>query len=121
MEYYYRTRNNYQPLPPYKPECLASLNQDKPPMELIYPRPNARIYVPVELDGQPGETIFTATHRDVSTPIYWHLDNKYIGATTTFHQMALHPVPGAHTITLVDEGGERIQVAFEILARTGRD
>lgn len=121
VEYYYRSRNNYQPLPPYKPECLASLNQDKPPMELIYPRPNARIYVPVELDGQPGETIFTATHRDVSTPIYWHLDNKYIGATTTFHQMALHPAPGAHTITLVDEGGERIQVAFEILARTGRD
>ncbi len=117
MEFYYRTKNNYAPLPPYKPDCLATLNQDKAPMELIYPRPNARIFVPIEIDGQPGETIFTATHRNSSTHIYWHLDNTYVGATTEFHQLALHPAPGKHIITLVDEDGAEVQAGFEILAK----
>jgi penicillin-binding protein 1C len=117
IEFYYRTKNNYLPLPPYKPECLATLSQDKAPMELIYPRPNARIFVPVEIDGQPGQTIFTATHRNAGAHIYWHLDNHYMGTTTEFHQMALHPSPGRHTVTLVDENGEEITVNFEILAK----
>ncbi|WP_143304598.1 penicillin-binding protein 1C [Chitinophaga vietnamensis] len=115
QEFYYRSKNYYQPLPPYKPECLAALGQDKAPMELIYPRPNARIYVPVEIDGKPGQTIFTATHRNTSAKIFWHLDNNFIGATTEFHQMALHPAAGDHVITLVDENGERIECPFTIL------
>jgi len=117
MEFYYRSKNNYQPLPPYKPDCLATLTQDKAPMELIYPRPNTRIFVPIEIDGQPGQTIFTATHRDANAHIYWHLDNTYVGTTAEFHQMALHPAPGKHTITLVDEDGEEIKTEFEILAK----
>ncbi|MFX1703431.1 penicillin-binding protein 1C [Chitinophaga sp. CC14] len=115
QEYYYRSKNYYQQLPPYKPDCLASLGQDKAPMELIYPRPGAHIFVPVEIDGKPGQTIFTATHRNNATKIFWHLDNNFIGATTEFHQMALHPAAGKHIITLVDENGERIEQSFEIL------
>ncbi|WP_145663586.1 penicillin-binding protein 1C [Chitinophaga polysaccharea] len=117
QEYYYRSKNYYQPLPPYKPDCLASLGQDKAPMELIYPKPGARIFVPVEIDGKPGQTIFTATHRNTAVKIFWHLDDHFIGTTTEFHQMALHPAAGKHTITLVDENGERIEQVFEILAK----
>ncbi|MDQ0105287.1 penicillin-binding protein 1C [Chitinophaga terrae (ex Kim and Jung 2007)] len=115
QEFYYRNKNTYLPLPPYKPECLPYVGLDKAPMELIYPRPNARIYIPIEIDGQPGQTIFTATHRNTSMKIFWHLDNKFMGATTEFHQMAFHPLPGRHIITLVDENGERIEQSFEIL------
>lgn len=117
MEFYYRTKHNYLPLPPYKEECLASLNQDKAPMDIIYPRPGARIYVPVEIGGTPGETVFTAAHRNPSAKIYWHLDNDYIGTTQEFHQMAFHPKPGKHTLTIVDEQGAQVQVAFEILSK----
>jgi penicillin-binding protein 1C len=116
MEFYYRTKHNYLPLPPYKPECLATLT-DKAPMELIYPRPDARIYVPIEIDGTPGETVFTATHRDIKAKIFWHLDNEFIGTTEEFHQMAMHPPPGKHTITLVDENGAEIHTSFEILSK----
>ena len=115
QEYYYRSKNYYEPLPPYKPECLASLGLDKAPMELIYPRPNARIFVPVEIDGNPGQTIFTATHRNTAAKIFWNLDNTFLGTTTDFHQMALRPPAGKHTITLVDENGERISCEFTIL------
>ncbi|MFB6455452.1 penicillin-binding protein 1C [Chitinophaga sp. Hz27] len=115
QEYYYRSKNYYEALPPYKPDCLASLGQEKAPMELIYPRPNARIFVPVEIDGTAGQAIFTATHRNTAAKIFWTLDNDFIGSTVEFHQMALHPKPGKHTITLVDENGERISCDFTVL------
>jgi penicillin-binding protein 1C len=88
-------------------------------MEIIYPREGARLYIPVEIDGSAGEAIFTATHRNTSSTakIYWHLDNSYIGTTTEFHQMAFHPSAGKHTLTLVDEEGEEVQVTFEILQK----
>ncbi|WP_343671323.1 penicillin-binding protein 1C [Chitinophaga sp.] len=117
MEFYYRTKHNYAALPPYRPDCIASLSADKPTMEVIYPRPNARIYVPIEIDGTPGEAVFTATHRDIKAKIFWHLDNNFIGTTEEFHQMALHPAPGKHMLTLVDETGAEVHVPFEILAK----
>ncbi|WP_225859938.1 MULTISPECIES: penicillin-binding protein 1C [Chitinophaga] len=115
MEYYYRSKHYYESLPPYKPECLATLQQDKAPMDLIYPRAGARIYVPVEIDGTPGEAVFTATHSNPAAKIYWHLDNQFVGTTSDFHQLALHPPSGKHMITLVDENGEQLQSSFEIL------
>lgn len=121
MEFYYRSKHNYLPLPPYKQECLATLSQDKAPMEVIYPRPNARIYVPIEIDGKPGEAVFTATHRNTTEKIFWHMDDSYLGTTQEFHQMALHPPAGKHTLTLVDEQGVQIHVPFEILAKKGED
>ncbi|PUZ27896.1 penicillin-binding protein 1C [Chitinophaga costaii] len=117
MEYYYKQKNSYQPLPPYRPDCLASLENEKAPMELIYPRPNARIYVPVEIDGTPGEAVFTAAHRSPGVQIFWHIDNTYAGVTKDIHQLAVHPTPGKHVLTLVDENGERIQTNFEILSK----
>lgn len=121
MEFYYRSKHNYLALPPYKQDCLATLNTDKAPLEIIYPRPGAKIYVPVEIDGSLGEAIFTATHRNTSAKIYWHLDNNYMGTTTEFHQMAFRPAAGQHTLTLVDEEGEETQVTFEILQKKGEE
>lgn len=116
MEFYYRSKHLYQPLPPFKPGCD---NAEEPghSMELIYPRPNARIYVPLELDGSRGETVFRATHRNREAKIFWHLDNTFVNTTENFHQLAVRPAPGKHTLTLVDESGEQVQVAFEILSK----
>ena len=84
-------------------------------MELIYPKPGARIYIPVEIDGSLGQTVFKATHRQQGASIFWHLDNQFVGTTTDFHQMPLRPSPGRHTLTIVDDDGEQIQLPFEIL------
>lgn len=114
MEWYYKRRHiDYQPPPDYKAGCGAISNHRS--MELVYPEPNAKIYVPVELTGEKGKTIFTAAHQKQEAKIFWHLDNEYIGTTTHFHQMALSPIPGKHTITLVDEAGERLTRIFEVL------
>lgn len=114
MEFYYKKLNaDYQSMPPYKEGCEQD-DQQKP-MELIYPRPGSRIFVPVELDGEKGRTIFTATHRNPQSIVYWFLDDQYIGQTQMKHQLALNPVPGLHRLTLTDEQGFRVQTNFTVL------
>jgi penicillin-binding protein 1C len=101
-------------VPEFKPECLAKIS-DKC-IALLYPRPNGKIYVPVEIDGRRGRTVFEATHRNASTRIYWHLDNEFIGETKEIHQIALNPSPGKHKLMLVDENGISVTVKFEALS-----
>lgn len=116
MAYYYKTRHhNYHELPPYAPGC-APVNYN-PVMEMIYPKNNAKIYIPLEIDGERGKVIFSAAHHRQDSRIYWHLDETFIGETTNFHQMGLTIPPGRHILTLVDGNGEKITHRFEILAK----
>ena len=90
-------------------------------LSLIYPRKNGQIYVPVELDGSRGRTVFEAAHRDPGVLIYWHLDKEFLGTTREMHQFALDPKPGPHTLTLVDENGERLEQTFMVLSRDDKN
>jgi len=117
LEWFYRSGHaDYRPLPPYRSDCAESAaDAEDASVSLIYPRKNGEIYVPVELDGSRGRTVFEAVHRNPALRIYWHLDDEYLGSTVDIHQMALRPEPGFHTITLVDENGERVRQAFRVL------
>jgi penicillin-binding protein 1C len=115
MEYYYKSKHqDYLPLPPYLPGCIKETGLQ---MELIYPEPNARIYVPKEMSGDKGKTIFSAAHSNANTRLFWHIDDKYITTTRQFHQVAINPTKGFHTITIVDEEGGTITRKFEILEK----
>lgn len=115
MEWYYKSKNpTYRELPPYRSDCEV---QGLGAMEIIYPKQFSKIYVPVELDGTMGKTIFEVAHRKANTVIYWHLDGKYLGSTQNIHQMGLNPDEGIHTLTLVDEDGESIIQQFEIVSK----
>ena len=114
MEYYYKPRHSsYRELPPYAPGCAG--DTDGPVMEMIYPKNNSKIYIPLEIDGKRGQVIFNAAHRKQGSRIFWHLDDTFVGETETFHQLALDIPPGTHRITLVDDDGARISQQFEIL------
>ena len=116
MEYYYKTKNyQYHVLPPFRPDCLQG--ESAAPMEVIYPKDGAKIYIPLEADGSRGKVIFNAAHRIAGMKIFWHLDDVYVGETKNFHQMALNPPAGKHTITLVDANGNILHIKFEILAK----
>lgn len=116
MEFYYKQRNaDYKTLPPFKPGCTFA--ETGKVMEIIYPEPDAKIYVPLEITGEKGKTIFTAAHRRNGAKIFWSLDDEFIGTTQNFHQMALNPPPGKHVITLVDENGVSVSRGFEILEK----
>lgn len=116
MEWYYKRKHfDYQPLPPYKDGCAVW--ETRKPLALIYPEPEAKIYVPLEISGQRGRTVFTAAHQKPEAKIFWHLDEDFIGTTIHQHQMALNPPPGTHFITIVDEAGERITRRFVVLEK----
>jgi penicillin-binding protein 1C len=113
--FYSRVRPDYAALPPLHPDCLGGENRN--PMQLIYPRHHARIYLPVDLQGQPSKTIFRAAHDRENALVHWHLNETYLGSTQRFHTMELAPAPGIHLLTLVDESGNRLEQTFELIAR----
>ena len=119
MEYYYKQKHTgYQSLPPFMAGCV---NETLKPLDIIYPEEDAKIYVPLEISGERGKTIFTATDRNKTAKLFWHIDDTYIGTTIQFHQMALNPAPGKHILTIVDENGESVTRSFEILQKEKGD
>ena len=102
-------------MPLFKPGC--NFAETGKLIEIIYPQPDAKIYVPLEVSGEKGKTIFTAAHRRAGAKIYWSLDDSFAGTSQNFHQMALNPSPGKHIITLVDENGISVSRQFEILKK----
>lgn len=114
MEYYYKIKNSdYKLLPAFMPGCGDEGGNYV--MEMIYPKNNASIYVPVEFDGNLGKVVLNATHRSHDAKIYWHIDGEYLATTKQYHQLAVSPAPGKHTLTLVDDKGERLVQTFIIL------
>lgn len=112
MEYYYKLQHaDYKPLPPFMPGCEPDNGKV---LEIIYPDEYAKIYVPLEISGERGNTIFKATHRNSDSKLFWHIDNQYIATTQHFHQLAVNPAPGKHILTIVDENGESVTRNFEI-------
>ncbi|MGZ4037541.1 MAG: penicillin-binding protein 1C, partial [Bacteroidia bacterium] len=84
---------------------------------IVYPKPDSKIYVPVEIDGSTGRTVFEVAHRNINTKLYWHLDEVYIGETKEIHQLALNPPVGKHSLMLVDENGISSTVKFEVMGK----
>ena len=115
QEWYYKSTDpTYVKLPPYRNDCT---NLESQGLQLIYPEPNASIYIPIELSGKKGKVIFKAAHRRQNSTIFWHIDNTYIGSTKSIHEIGLNIAEGKHTLTLVDELGNSISRKFEVLAK----
>lgn len=115
QEYYYRMRNiSYKPLPPFRADCVNP--QTVPPMAFIYPRPDARLFIPRGFDGRPGSSIFQLAHRDPTASVFWHLDGVFVGTTRGTHRLALNPGEGEHKLTLVDENGQTLEEHFTVIS-----
>lgn len=114
-KYYKMNHPNYKQLPEFKPDCLTKIRDNS--LALMYPKANSRIYVPIEIDGSRGKTIFEATHRNPYIKVYWHLDDQFIGQTVEIHQLALNPSPGKHRLNLVDENGISLEIPFEVIEK----
>lgn len=124
QEYYYRQQQiSYRPLPPFRPDCLAYATDgtdERGPMEFLYPNAGTRVYIPIELDGRKGRVVFEVAHRDPDATVFWHLDDRFLGTTTTLHELALDIAEGTHTITVVDQRGNRLSRRFRVLDRRAR-
>ena len=121
QERFYRRWNpGYRPLPPYRQDCAASSVRASSlrPVDFLYPQPGARIQIPVELGGRKGRVVFAAAHREAAATLHWHIDDRYVGSTTVFHEQAFDVTPGPHAVTVVDDRGNRARRTFEVLSGT---
>ena len=116
QEYFFKAKNlSYKTLPPFRSDCQNTSTVLG--MELIYPKPNAKIFIPRDMDGTPGSSVFELAHRNAATKVYWHLDGEFIGETRKNHQIALNPGEGKHTLTIVDDAGEALERHFEVISK----
>jgi penicillin-binding protein 1C len=116
QEWFYKSKNpQYRALPPFRKDCT---NEGKmAAMDFIYPKKSTEIYIPIELDGKTGKAVFELVHRNADAIVYWSLDDDYLGFTKGSHQMAISPEPGKHSLAVVDQQGERLELQFEVLGR----
>lgn len=118
--HYQQNHANYKALPEWREDCqqiVASEKSLQNAISIIYPRNNTQIYIPTELAGVQGKTVFKAVHRNPQARLYWHLDNTFLGTTQTYHEQAIQIAAGKHTLTLVDEDGMRIEQGFQVLSK----
>lgn len=115
MAYYFkRTNAFYQELPPYLPGCQIEGQQI---MDMIYPKDQAKIYLPLTHTGERGDVVFTVAHQMRAVKLFWHVNGEYIGMTESTHQMPINLDPGNYRLTLVDELGNRLEQTFMILKK----
>ncbi|MCU0276449.1 MAG: penicillin-binding protein 1C, partial [Acidobacteria bacterium] len=99
QEYYYQRHHpEYRSLPPFRSDCAEFFQAEagRQVISIVYPDVKTAVYVPVDLDGQPGQVVFEAVHRRPETALFWHLDDEFLAVTRHFHQVALSPGPGEH-------------------------
>ncbi|MBN3036046.1 MAG: penicillin-binding protein 1C [Bacteroidales bacterium] len=113
LEWYYKAKNPlYRELPPIRRDCQGSTEISM--LGFIYPEPDSRIYIPVGIDGTPGEAVFEVAHREPGTRLYWHIDKEFTGTTRYYHRMAARPGKGDHTLRVVDEYGNQAAIRFRV-------
>ena len=86
-------------------------------MEMIYPKQYAQLFIPRQLDGSPGNSVFEVAHQNTATPVYWHLNGIYLGSTIPPHKIPVNPGEGQHKLTLIDGTGEVLERYFKVVSK----
>ena len=117
--YYKQFHADYQPLPEWRADCqqVQTSQSVTSPISMIYPRRNTQIYIPRELVGKRGKSVFKAIHQNPQAQLFWHLDNTFLGTTHTYHEQAIWVNEGKHKLTLVDEKGNSVSQNFQVLSK----
>jgi penicillin-binding protein 1C len=116
MEYFYKKKHSdYITLPPFAEGCGNEKGSSV--MEFIYPSPGIKIFIPRDFTGELTRIVAEVVHRNASRRIFWHLDDKYLGTTRNVHQIEVLTNTGNHTLTVVDEDGNRLSSPFTIIGK----
>lgn len=97
-------------VPPHNPDCPAGTGSD--PLKIVYPRRNARLWLPRDFGGARQKIAMRVAHREENRVLYWYLDDRYLGSSRGRHVKAAALVRGWHTLNVVDETGNRDRKRF---------
>lgn len=115
QEYFYRHRNmSYRSLPPFRGDCTFAGTIRG--MDLVYPKPATKVFIPRDIRGNPGSAVFQLAHRNPRTTVFWHIDGTFVGSTQKSHNLPVNPPAGKHKLLVIDEGGEVIEQEFEVIS-----
>lgn len=95
----------------HNPACAGGAADD--PMDILYPQPGARLWIPRDFDGRLEKVMFRAAHREPGSVLHWYLDGVYLGATVSRHSMACKTAAGGHELVVVDGDGRRQAGGFK--------
>jgi penicillin-binding protein 1C len=111
--HYYRVLHpEYTSPPSYLEGCQGD---QESPIALIYPKSDAKLFLPKNETGKQQPLLLKATHRSGEATLYWHIDNVYMGSTKHIHDINVSLDHGQHLLTLVDEDGNTFEKRIEIL------
>lgn len=106
MEYYYKGLHmDYISLPPYREGCQQGAGGY---MDFIYPKENGKIYLTKDFNGKVQPVVFRAAHSQPGAKLFWYLNDKYLGETQTFHEIAVQPKTGTYYLSITDEAGNEV-------------
>ena len=112
QEYYFASHSTtYKPLPPVRPDCIGSTRDM---FSIIYPEHNAAVVLPRSFGGIEQKMVCQAACRDPEATLFWHVDDCFVGQTHGHHDLAIAPSIGQHTLTLVDQLGNKKSILFEV-------
>jgi len=112
MAQFFSSRHaNYEGDRPWSTDCQTG---DRSSMRLVYPQPTANLYLPRDITGDQQPAVLEAVHAREEARLYWYLNERFLGETTTFHQISVQPKAGWHTLTLVDDRGNRWESSFQV-------
>jgi penicillin-binding protein 1C len=117
QEYYYKQiEPRYRTLPAILPGCESDRKHRQ--LEIVYPSDKFQVYIPVHENGKKGRCVLKATHRKRDAQLFWYVDGKFLGTTTTYHQISLLASAGEHVLEISDEAGETAIRRFEVLEKS---
>jgi penicillin-binding protein 1C len=112
MEWYYKKTNaNYKSLPPLRADCKGETVLH---MDFIFPKPNSTLILGKNIAGKINPVIFKIVHSKPATKVFWYIDDEFIKTTQEFHEIAVSPSKGKHTVTVVDQLGHELKQYFTI-------
>ena len=115
MAYHYKRFNpSYASLPEFDDAC-SDHQQGDHQMEFVYPKEDSDLFIPVDLHGEKEQCVFKANHKDMSSTIFWHLNNRYIGKTNDFHELSVELETGEYVLSIQDETGLTLSHTIRVL------
>lgn len=115
VQYLREQGRNVDELPPHKPDCPGQSEQH--PLAIVYPRQNAKLWVPRDFGGEKEQVMFRVAHRDKNRKIYWYLDKHYLGETQGKNRKPVDLASGWHTLEVIDEIGYSAKSRFYVGAQ----
>jgi len=117
IAYYLRRKGAFiTSIPPHNPEC--SRYRAEKSSKIIYPNMDAKLFLPVDFNGELQKVICKVGHTSSVNKVYWYLNEEYLGETDRQHKMAVNFKSGWNELKIVDDlGGEDFQKVFAVVKK----